>query len=143
MESKLDALTRAREVQAQKRISGEKTQILDPLQRSALKPRSLRLAVTAKCFDCQGGQADPGIRLRIKDCPISACPLYALRPYQGRKPLPDDGCLTLPDGSCVSTEACMHGPGFEPLDLLDEEACPRVVSDACPWGDSALPWRDV
>lgn len=27
-----------------------------------------------------------------------------------RIPLPDDGCISLPDGSCVGFSGCMHDP---------------------------------
>lgn len=57
----------------------------DPMQRAREKPKSLRLAVTAKCWDCNGGDADPRPRLRIRDCPCTKCPLWPVRPWQNVK----------------------------------------------------------
>lgn len=52
------------------------------LEKAAENPRSLRLAVNAKCFDCVGQDSDPGFRDRIRTCPVSRCPLNPVRPYQ-------------------------------------------------------------
>ena len=35
------------------------------------------------CFDCVGGNDDPGPRQRVRDCRIFGCPLHAVRPWQG------------------------------------------------------------
>ena len=55
---------------------------IDPLGRAALNPKSLRKAINAMCFDCQGGNADPGVTQRIRTCEIPTCPLHPVRPYQ-------------------------------------------------------------
>ena len=63
--------------------SGEKVTHLDPVERAKKKPTSLRLAVNGKCWDCQGGDADPLPRQRIGQCDASVrCPLWPVRPYQ-------------------------------------------------------------
>jgi hypothetical protein len=56
----------------------------DPIQKLAANPTSLRLAINAKCWDCQGGDADPNPRGRIGTCECLTCPLHAVRPYQRR-----------------------------------------------------------
>lgn len=77
------ALDAARVAQAKMREAGT-FERLDPIERSRRNPTSLRMAINGKCFDCQGGHADPGVRVRIRECPISRCTLHAVRPYQRR-----------------------------------------------------------
>jgi hypothetical protein len=68
---------------AELRASGElRAERLDPLEKARRNPKSLRLAVNAKCFDCEGGNADPNVQRRIGTCSIAACPLHPVRPYQ-------------------------------------------------------------
>jgi hypothetical protein len=55
---------------------------LNPIEKAQLNPTSLRCAINAKCFDCQGADADVGVRKRIGDCPSQTCPLFPVRPYQ-------------------------------------------------------------
>lgn len=55
---------------------------LNPIERLAINPTSLRLAITAKCYDCMGRDADPGFHRRIRECGCATCPLHAVRPYQ-------------------------------------------------------------
>lgn len=77
------ALEAAWEACRLKRESGEALERLDPLEKSRRKPESLRLAITAKCFDCVGGHsADSGFRRAVRECPSTGCPLYAVRPWQ-------------------------------------------------------------
>lgn len=57
----------------------------DPMDRAASNPRSLRAAIDAMCWDCQGRDADPAPRWRIGNCETPSCPLHPHRPYQGRK----------------------------------------------------------
>lgn len=54
----------------------------NPIEKLATNPKSLRLAVNAKCFDCEGGDSDPGVRGRIGTCKVTGCGLWAVRPYQ-------------------------------------------------------------
>lgn len=62
----------------------------DPIQRAKRSPKSLRAAVDAKCWDCQGRNADPAPRWRIGNCQVGQCSLYPVRPYQSHhlKPIP-------------------------------------------------------
>jgi hypothetical protein len=56
---------------------------LDPMARAATNPTSLRLAINGKCWDCQGGNADPGVNQRIRDCTSEkTCSLWPVRPYR-------------------------------------------------------------
>ena len=60
---------------------GEVGPRLNPLERAAANPTSRSLAISAKCFDCSGGDADPGWRWRIGNCSV-ACPLVPVWPYR-------------------------------------------------------------
>jgi hypothetical protein len=42
-------------------------------------------AVKRICFDCVGGDADPGPRLRVRDCSCGDCPLHPIRPWKAVK----------------------------------------------------------
>ena len=55
---------------------------LNPLEKARMNPRSLRLAVNAKCFDCEGLGADPDWKWRVGNCLITECSLHPVRPYQ-------------------------------------------------------------
>ncbi len=85
----LSPLDRARRVMAERRAAGETIRHLTPVQKSIAKPKSRTLAITANCYMCQGGSADPGFRWRVGNCTVgplkedeSGCALFALRPYQ-------------------------------------------------------------
>jgi hypothetical protein len=58
---------------------------LDPIEKAKKNPKSWRAAITAKCFDCEGRNADTGLRWRIGNCTIPDCPLYGFRPYQDQE----------------------------------------------------------
>lgn len=62
--------------------AGETIERLDPLEKARRNPSSLRLAINAKCFSCQGEDGDPGVRIRIRECAVAKCPLNPVRPYQ-------------------------------------------------------------
>jgi hypothetical protein len=64
------------------------TKIHNPIEKALKNPKSLRAAINAKCFDCQGQDADPAPKWRIGNCEISDCPLYSLRPYQDNQSRP-------------------------------------------------------
>lgn len=82
-ESRLSGIESARRVNEARRAAGVKVRVLTPIERLERSPTSLRRAVTAKCWDCQGGDADPAVRWRIGNCEVGkACPLYDVRPYQ-------------------------------------------------------------
>jgi len=87
------ALSNARAAAAEarrKRLEAGEKACRDPIEKARENPSSLRLAINGKCWDCQGGDADPAPRWRIGNCTIPDCPLYPVRPYrhlEGR-PLP-------------------------------------------------------
>ena len=55
----------------------ERTIPLNPAEKAEKNPKSLRLAINAKCWDCTNQQ-----RLEIKHCEMTDCSLHGLRPYQ-------------------------------------------------------------
>jgi hypothetical protein len=73
---------RSRERLAELKAQGVVVRPKNPLEKLAEMPLSLRRAVTAKCFQCEGEDADPGIKWRIGNCEISDCALHAVRPFQ-------------------------------------------------------------
>lgn len=79
---RLTGLAKAHEVMRLRREAGIKVEQIDPIERARRNPTSLRMAINAKCFDCQGAMSDPGIRERIGACPIVSCSLHPVRPYQ-------------------------------------------------------------
>lgn len=64
--------------------------INDPIAKLAERPTSLRAAITAKCWDCIGRDADPQPTRRIRECPCTGCPLHRVRPYQHGAPQDSD-----------------------------------------------------
>ena len=64
------------------REAGVVPERLNPIERARRSPTSLRLAVTAKCFECLGGDDAKNIRREIRECTAIRCPLYPVRPYQ-------------------------------------------------------------
>ncbi len=50
---------------------------LNPIEKAKQNPRSLRLAINAKCYDCCCEQ-----RAEVKYCPVGNCSLHYLRPWQ-------------------------------------------------------------
>jgi len=67
---------------AARKESGEKVIVLSPTEKLKINPSSLRLAINAMCYDCQGKNHDPGVIGRIRYCEISNCPLFNVRPYR-------------------------------------------------------------
>ncbi len=57
----------------------------DPIAKSKRQPKSLRMAINAKCWDCVGAGVDPNPRQAIRECGGTRCPLYFSRPYQLEK----------------------------------------------------------
>lgn len=79
----MSGLDKAREAAAARRAAGlPVAERLDPIEKARRKPTSLRLAITAKCWDCQGGASDPNPRGRIGSCEVTRCPLHPVRPWQ-------------------------------------------------------------
>lgn len=50
---------------------------LNPIDKSAANPKSLRLAINAKCWDCSNYQ-----REEVINCTVVSCPLHKVRPWQ-------------------------------------------------------------
>lgn len=61
-----------------------------PMEKAEEAPGSLRAAVNAMCYDCQGQGADPSYHWRIGNCEVTGCPLWSHRPYKAQhgKPVP-------------------------------------------------------
>lgn len=53
-----------------------------PLEKLAENPLSLRRAIDAKCYQCEGEDEDPSVRWRIGNCELTYCALHAVRPHQ-------------------------------------------------------------
>ena len=51
--------------------------LMTPTEKAKTKPKSLRLAINAYCFDCSGEQKN-----EIKYCTVTNCPVFNVRPYQ-------------------------------------------------------------
>jgi hypothetical protein len=85
------ALEKARLARAAKVAAGELPayKYKSPIERAAAKPKSAKLAIAAKCYQCEGEDSDPGWRKRIGGCSVKSCPLWNLRPYQASDD--DDG----------------------------------------------------
>jgi hypothetical protein len=75
-------LERAQARMREMREQGIVPERLNPVERAQRNPNSLRLAITAKCFECLGGQDAKNIRSEIRECTSDKCPLYPVRPYQ-------------------------------------------------------------
>lgn len=56
-----------------------------PIEKAHDNPNSLRLAINGKCFDCVGCGFDPYPENEIRNCQITTCPLWNVRPYQNKK----------------------------------------------------------
>ncbi len=82
VEHRMTALDLARAKQSAMREQGIAVQRRDPYQIAAADPKSLRKAVNAKCWDCQGGGADPNTRQAVGQCGITDCSLWPVRPWQ-------------------------------------------------------------
>lgn len=64
-----------------KKVEG-RLEVLDPIEKAVRNPTSRKLAIAAKCWDCVGAGADPNPRREIRECPITKCGLWPVRPYQ-------------------------------------------------------------
>ena len=50
---------------------------LTPTEKARRNPKSLRLAITAFCWECVGQ-----VRQDVTGCTATKCPLYPMRPWQ-------------------------------------------------------------
>ncbi len=78
------ALEKARQRRQEMKSQGIKPEFLNPLEKARRNPASLRLAINAMCYDCQGRDADPNNRKRVMECQINDCPLHPVRPHQAK-----------------------------------------------------------
>jgi hypothetical protein len=72
--------------------AGIKVKVLNPLERLATNPKSLRYAITACCWQCIGEGIDPNPREAIRSCQIPGCALFQVRPYQRKASGIDSEC---------------------------------------------------
>lgn len=75
-------LERARQARKAMQEAGIAVRIKNPLEKLADNPTSLRLAINAKCYQCEGEDADQNVRWRIGNCVVPKCGLFAVRPHQ-------------------------------------------------------------
>ena len=88
-----------------------KRMLLDPYQRALRNPKSLMLAIRAKCWHCEGAGADSGWQRRIRTCAVRDCPLWHVRPYQeGAAQSGGDDPV-----SNIAPGACFRGDRPDPL----------------------------
>lgn len=78
----MNALDMARARRAEMTAAGIVVERLDPIEKARRNPKSLRLAINGKCWDCIGAGNDPNPRGAIRDCVIRDCTLHPVRPYQ-------------------------------------------------------------
>ena len=74
------ALEAARAARERNKALGIETKRLNPFEKLALAPTSLRAAINAKCFECVGEDIK-----EIRDCSATQCPLHQVRPYQPKR----------------------------------------------------------
>lgn len=91
----MSAIEKAQEALKAKRESGESVERLNPIEKAQKNPKSLRLAINAKCYDCMGQNSDPNVTGRIGSCEIPSCPLWPVRPYQKKKTEESEGEVLL------------------------------------------------
>jgi len=62
--------------------SGEivRAEALNPIEKAKANPKSLRLAINAKCYDCTCYS-----RAEVTNCEITGCSLWAIRPWQRKQ----------------------------------------------------------
>ncbi len=67
----------------------------NPIARAKENPKSLRWAIKAMCYHCQGGLEDgthdPGWQWAVGNCAVESCPLRPHRPYQEKEGAPPEG----------------------------------------------------
>ena len=55
----------------------ERPTILDPIEKAKANPKSLRMAINGKCYDCCCES-----RAEVKHCTATGCTLWNVRPWQ-------------------------------------------------------------
>lgn len=76
------ALREARKKLDELKKAGIPVKQLNPIEKSDADPKSLRKAINARCYYCEGEDSDPAVRWRIGNCLVMGCPLRKVRPYQ-------------------------------------------------------------
>lgn len=80
----MSAIEKANAAKRVKREAGE-LETLNPIEKAGRDPKSLRLAINGKCWDCVGQDADPYPKQRVRDCPMIDCTLWPVRPWKNVK----------------------------------------------------------
>lgn len=80
-----EGLKRAKELRQKNKELGIQVKIKNPIEKANENPKSLRFAINGKCWDCVGAGHDPNPRAVIRDCRITDCTLWNVRPYQLKK----------------------------------------------------------
>lgn len=58
-------------------------EVLSPIEKAKKKP-TLMNCIKAKCYECMGAGGEPHVKVLIKECKSSVCPLHPVRPYQSK-----------------------------------------------------------
>ncbi len=88
-------LEKAHEKMKQMRADGWRPIQLNPIDKAKKNPNSLKLAIRAMCWTCEGKDNDPGVKQRVSLCSISSCPLWLHRPWQSIKDHASESALDL------------------------------------------------
>jgi hypothetical protein len=113
----------------------------NPLEKVRANPKSLRLSVNAKCYECMGGGSDPGVVDRIAQCDTEGCPLHGVRPYQGKPPRKRRSRKTGADRRFVFSSGCHYEFGhYQDKDETGEQvkSANDPPSDRPHWNE----WHD-
>ncbi len=79
-------LAKGQERMRELREAGWKPVYRNPVEQAQDKPGSLKAAIKAFCWTCEGADADPGTKFRVRDCKVGPkCALYPHRPWQNVK----------------------------------------------------------
>lgn len=82
----LEHLKKGQERMREMREAGWKPVHRNPLEQAQDKPGSMKAAIKAFCWLCEGADADPGTKFRVRDCAVGPkCPLHPHRPWQSVK----------------------------------------------------------
>jgi len=95
-------MQRGQEKMREMRAAGWKPVHLNPVEQAKANPNSMKAAIKAFCWLCEGADADPGTKVRVRDCAVGdKCPLHPHRPWQnvkGSHPTTDE------NGELVATD---------------------------------------
>lgn len=77
MTEELTPLQKANAAKKANREAGIKVVNLSPAEKAKANPKSLRMAITAKCYECANDQ-----KAEVTHCHITDCALWNVRPWQ-------------------------------------------------------------